>query len=239
MLAIFKRDFRAYFTSPIGYIYLGAYILVLNFTFFRDNALGNSSSISWLFSFMLTVMMFLTPILTMRVFAEEFKQKTDQMLFTAPVKLSSIVLGKYLSSLMVFVCLLALTLLWPLVISILGENNMAEVVGNYAGILAIGSAYIAMGVFVSSLTENQVVAAVLSLGLFLLMFALEVLALFFFQSVVLPELAVRAILFVSVFGRYQTITNGILALNDILFFISLTALFIFFTVRGLEKRRRG
>jgi ABC-2 type transport system permease protein len=139
---------------------------------------------------------------------------------------------------MVFVCLLALSLLWPLAVSIFGENNMPEVLGNYIGMLAIGSAYIAMGIYISSLTENQVVAAVGSLGLFISFYLLENLAVFFFQSGALPAAVVRAILFTSLFGRYHSITMGVLALGDILFFFSLTALFIFLTVRSLEKRRR-
>jgi len=238
MLAVFKRDFRAYFTSAIGYIYIGSYILVLNFFFYLSNILGGSASLAGIFDFMLMIMMFLTPILTMRVFSEEFKQKTDQLLFTSPIKVTGIVLGKYLSALMVFVCLLILTLLWPLTISILGGNNMAEVLGNYAGMLAIGSAYIAIGVFVSSLTENQVVAAVGSLGLFIFLFLLDSLARFFFSSGVLPEFVLRAILFTSISARYQSITWGIFEMHNIVFFLSLTALFVFFTVMSLEKRRR-
>jgi ABC-2 type transport system permease protein len=238
MLAVFKRDFRAYFTSAIGYIYIGSYILVLNFSFYLSNALGNSASIAGVFDFMLMVMMFLTPILTMRVFSEEFKQRTDQLLFTSPIKVTGIVLGKYMSALMVFVCLLFLTLLWPLTISVLGKNNMAEVLGNYVGILAIGSAYIAIGVFISSLTENQVVAAVGSLGLFIFLYLLESLATFFFSRGVLPEFLLRSILFTSISARYKPITWGILELHNIVFFFSLTALFVFFTVLSLEKRRK-
>jgi ABC-2 type transport system permease protein len=237
MLAVFKRDFKAYFTSAIGYIYLGGFILVLNLIFYFNNALGANSSLAGVFSFMLMVMMFLTPILTMRVFSEEYKQKTDQLLFTSPVKLTSIVFGKYLSSFMVFFCLLILTLLWPFAISLFGENNMAEVVGNYIGILCIGSAYIAMGIFISSLTENQVVAAVGSLGLFVALYILEYVAFFFYQSGALPMLIMRALRFISIFGRYGDITQGVLALDDVVYFLSITAVFLFLTVRALEKRR--
>jgi ABC-2 type transport system permease protein len=237
MIAVFKRDFKAYFTSAIGYIYLGAYILVLNLVFYLFNILGSSSSLSGVFSFMLMVMMFLTPILTMRVFSEEYKQKTDQLLFTSPVKLSSIVLGKFLSSFAVFVVLLFLTLLWPLAISAFGANNMAEVAGNYIGILAIGAAYISMGVFISSLTENQVVAAVGSLGLFVALFILEQLALIFYSSGALPAFVMRSLLFISIYGRYDTVTRGLLSLDDVVYFLSVCAIFLFLTVRRLEKRR--
>jgi ABC-2 type transport system permease protein len=238
MLAVFKRDFRAYFTSAIGYVYLGAFIFVLNLSFYQDNILRGTSSVAWVFNMMLTVMIFLTPILTMRVFSEEYKQKTDQLLFTAPVKPSAVVLGKYLSSLMVFVCLLALTLLWPLVISIFGENNMAEVLGNYFGMLAIGSAYIAVGVYISSLTEHQVVAAVSSLGAFISLMLFENIAIFF-PNIALPVFVNESISFVSLYSRYHSITRGILSLDDIVYFLSLSALFIYLTVRSLEKRRRA
>jgi len=239
MLAIFKRDFTAYFTSAIGYVYLGAYILVLNLMFYLNNALGSSSSVAALFSFMLLVMMFITPILTMRVFSEEFKLKTDQLLFTAPVRMSSIVLGKFFSSLAVFVCLLLLTLLWPLTISVFGENNTAELVGNYLGILCIGAAYIAMGVFISSLTENQVIAAVGALCLFIALYLLEIVAMWFFSSGVLPLFVMRFFLFISIYGRYGEITGGLLSLDSIVFFISVCAVFLFLTMRVLERRRRG
>jgi ABC-2 type transport system permease protein len=187
---------------------------------------------------MLFLMMFLTPIITMRVFSEEFKQKTDQLLFTSPVKLTGIVFGKYLSSLMIFVFLLVLSLFWPLTISIFGQNNIPEVLGNYLGILAIGSAYIAMGVFISSLTEHQVVAAVGSLGLFISFFFLDNLALIF-PNAALPAFVLDAIRFTSLYGRYQSISAGILAFDSIVYFLSITALFVFLTVRSLDKRRRA
>jgi len=237
MLAIFKRDFTAYFTSAIGYIYLGAYILVLNLMFYFGNALGSTSSLSDLFSFMLLVMMFVTPILTMRVFSEDFKQKTDQLLCTSPVSVLSIVLGKFLSSMAVFICLLMLTLAWPFTIAIFGENNVAEITGNYVGMLCIGAAYIAMGVFISSLTENQVIAAVGALCLFIGLYILELVAMVFYSSGALPMFVMRIFMFISIFGRYGEITGGLLSLDSIVFFLSVCAFFIFLTVRVLEKRR--
>jgi len=237
MTAIFKRDFTAYFTSAIGYIYIGAYILILNLMFYFGNALGSSSSLADLFSFMLLVMMFITPILTMRVFSEDYKQKTDQLLYTTPVSMLSIVMGKFLSSLAVFLCLLILTLIWPFTVAIFGENNVAEVTGNYVGMLCIGAAYIAMGVFISSLTENQVIAAVGALCLFIALYLLELVAMIFYSSGALPMFVMRIFLFISIFGRYGEITGGLLSLDSIIFFLSVCAFFLFLTVRVLEKRR--
>jgi len=239
MYAIFKRDFTAYFTSAIGYIYIGAYILVLNLVFYLNNALGSSSSVSGVFSFMLTVMMFITPILTMRVFSEEFKQKTDQLLMTAPVTPASVVMGKFFSSMAVFGCLLTLTLVWPVVISIFGEVNLDEVVGNYIGIVCIGAAYISIGIYISSLTENQVVAAVGSLCLFVALYILEIVAMIFYSSDVLPIFIMRTLSFISIYGRYSEITQGLLSLDTIVFFLSVCSVFLFLTVRAIEKRRLG
>jgi len=237
MTSVLKRDFRAYFTSPIGYIYIGAYIFVLNLVFYLENGLGQSASLSGVFSFMLIIMMFTTPILTMRVFSEEYKQRTDQLLLTTPVRTFDIVLGKFLSAQLVFMTLLALTLAWPITISILGENNFAEVSGNYAGILCIGAAYIAMGIFISSLTENQVVAAVGSLGLFLALYLVDVLSSLFFSSGALPIWIMSFLNFTSIMGRFSSVTSGILALGDVVFFLSVCAIFLFLTARRWDKQR--
>ena len=93
MSAIFKRDLRAYFKSPLGYVYLAAFVLVLNIYFYLMNVYSGSSSLDGIFSFIVTMCVFLIPILTMRTFAEDYKQKTDQLLFTAPVRLTGIVMG--------------------------------------------------------------------------------------------------------------------------------------------------
>jgi ABC-2 type transport system permease protein len=237
MTAVLKRDFRAYFTSPIGYIYIGAYVFVLNLVFYLENGLNQSASLANVFSFMLIVMMFTTPILTMRVFSEEYKQRTDQLLLTTPVRTFDIVLGKFLSAQLVFMTLLALTFTWPLTIAILGENNAAEVFGNYAGIFFIGAAYIAMGIFISSLTENQVVAAVGSLGLFLSLFLVDTLSSFFFTSGALPIWIMSILNYISIMGRFHSVTSGILALSDVIFFISVCALFLFLTARRWDRQR--
>ena len=192
-----------------------------------------------MFGFMLMVMMFITPILTMRVFSEEYKQKTDQLLMTTPTTTSSVVIGKFLSSMAVFGCLLGLTLMWPITISIFGEVNLDEVVGNYIGIICIGAAYISMGVFISALTENQVIAAVGSLCLFIALYVLEIVATMFYNSGALPLFVMRIFLFISIYGRYNDITMGLLSLDSLVFFLSVCSVFLFLTVRVVEKRRLG
>lgn len=237
MRAIFKREFRSYFTSPIGFVYIGAYILALNIVFYLNNAVGGYTSLTGAFGFMMQIMMFAMPFLTMRVFSEEYKAKTDQLLFTAPVKISSIVVGKFFGALLVFVLLLLLTLLWPLVIAFWGENNVAELVGNYVSLLCIGAAYISMGVFISSLTENQIIAAIGSLGLFIGLYLVEILTLYFSGNGVFPAWLVTALQFFSIFRRYDSVSLGVFTFADIVYYLSVVAVFLFLTVRRLESRR--
>ena len=110
MIAIMKRDLRSFFTSPIGYVFLAVFLLVSNYFFFGYNVSGGASSLSYVFSSMLLILVFLIPLVTMRLMSEEMKQRTDQMLLTAPVRVFDIVLGKYLAAMLVFVIALACTL---------------------------------------------------------------------------------------------------------------------------------
>lgn len=235
MSAIFKRDFHSYFISPIGYVYVGAFILVMNLYFFLSNILYSNPYVSDTFGFMMIVMMFTTPILTMRTFSEELRQKTDQLLLTSPVKLSSIVMGKFLAAYAVFCSVMALTLVWILIISIFGEPNTAEVVGNYIAMLAVAGVYVAIGVFVSSLTENQIVAALGSLGIFIALYLIS-LAVTYLSSA-MPAWLVTVLGFFSIFGRYSIVSQGVFSIADLFFFLSFAAVFLFLTVRVLEKKR--
>lgn len=235
MGAIFKRDFRSYFTSPIGYAYVGAFVLVMNLYFYLANVASGYSDMSEVFSFMLVIMMFTTPVLTMRIFSEEFKQKTDQLLLTSPVKLWQIVAGKFFACLSVFGIVLAFTLIWPAIVTMFGVTNSALVLANYLALISVASVYISLGLFISSLTESQLVAAVGSLGLFigiyLIDFAVSVL------SGAAPAWLVNSLSFISIFSRFEVIKQGVFSLADIIFYISVTVIFLFLSVRILERKR--
>ena len=114
MTAIMKRDLRGFFTSPIGYVFLAVFFLASNYFFYLINISSGYSTLSYVFEQTLFILLFLIPMITMRLFSEEMKQRTDQMLLTAPVSITNIVIGKYLAALMVFIIGLAGTLLWPL-----------------------------------------------------------------------------------------------------------------------------
>jgi ABC-2 type transport system permease protein len=237
MAAVFKRDFRSFFTSMTGYVFLGVFLLIMNLFFSLGNIISSLSSISSIFWTMMLINLFTIPILTMRVFSEDFKQKTDQLLLTAPVKLHKIVLGKFLAAGAVYILALTATLLWVLIIVVYGSPNSAEIFGNYLAMTLVAGVYIAMGMFISSLTENQLIAAVGSYGLFFVLYILDMLK--DGMSGSLPRFVSSVLDFISVYSRYEAITMGLLALDDIVFYLSVCALFLFLCHRMRQRKRRG
>lgn len=232
MLAVFKRDLKAYFTSPLGYVFIAAFLAVMNAFFYIYNVAQAYSQLASVFNFMVYTLIFVTPLLTMRLFSEEFKQKTDQLLLTSPVKVRSIVFGKFLAALAIFAIALAVTLLYVVIIASHGQPNVRELLANYLAIFCVAAAFISIGVFISSLTENQLVSAILTLAVFLILYLIDTSG-FGAQNAFLNNLLYS----ISLFVRYTTISNGVLAFSDLVFYISVAAIFIFATTRVIEKKR--
>lgn len=235
MRAIYKRDLRGFFVSPLGYVYIAAFFIITTLNFLLNNVNGGYSDLSNTFSYMLTVLMFTTPILTMRLFSEEYKQKTDQLLLTAPVRVVDIVIGKFLAALTLFLCVLALALCWPLIVAIFGATNVAAIIGHYVALLCAASAFIAIGLFMSSLTENQLISALSTLGILFALFLLDIAAANF-NTVFLSKIA-KVIGWLSLYRRYDLFTRGIFSLADLVFYVSVCVFFLFLSARVLEKKR--
>ncbi len=232
MRAILKRDLRSYFSSPLGYVFIAAFLLVINIYFYLYNVYSASSDLTYAFSFMLLMMVFLVPILTMRTFSEDYKQKTDQLLLTAPVKLTGIVLGKFFAALVVFLITLVFTLLYVVVIAMFGHVSSAIVVGNYVAIIAVACTFISIGVFISSLTQNQLISCIATLGAFLALYLFD-----YSYNIVNSTFAKNMIYWLSLFRRYDSFTNGIFSFADLIYYLSVAGIFVFLTVRVLEKKR--
>ena len=173
MIAVLGRELRAYFWSPIGYVFMGFFLLLAGFFFALQSVLGASPQFQVVLSSILFVFLLLVPILTMRLFADEKRQRTDQLLLTAPVSVTGIVLGKYLAAVAVFLLALLVTVLYPVTLSFFGRLPGWEIVGGYVGFLLIGCTFIAVGLLMSSLTDNQVIAAVSTFGALLLMWVID------------------------------------------------------------------
>ena len=232
MSAIYKRDLRAYFTSPVGYVFIAAFVFVMNLVFFILNMLTARNQLTTCYSIMLYALMVLVPILTMRTFSEDYKQKTDQLLLTAPVKPVGIVMGKFLAAYTVFVISLLLMLVQVIIISAVSSPNVAIILGNYIALLSVGAVYVAIGCFISSLTENQLVANIATLAinvaLFLLDFAYDFINLNWIKHI---------LYWISIYRRYNTFYLGVFSVADFFFYVCAAAVFLFLTVRVLEKKR--
>ena len=232
MLAVFKRDLRSYFTSPIGYVFIAVFLIIANLFFYMYNILSQTSDMTNLFANLLFILSFLLPILTMRLFSEELRQKTDQLLLTAPVSIGKVVVGKYLACLAVFVIAILLTLTWPLVVTMYGHPALYTIVGNYAGLFFAVAAFIAIGLFISALTESQLIAAVITFAVYLGLYLMASLT-----SAIQNDFLRKILNWVSVFSRYRHLSLGLFALDDILYYISLIVVFLFLTDRVLERKR--
>ncbi|MGA2975718.1 MAG: ABC transporter permease [Spirochaetia bacterium] len=196
MLAVFRRELKAYFTSPIGFVFVGFFILIAGVFFAISNLLSGNPSFTGVLSNLTFIFLFLVPILTMRLLSEETRQKTDQLLITSPLSITGIVLGKYLAAVGVFVITLLITVLFPVIMSFYALLGLAwwEILGGYIGFLLMGCAFISVGLFFSSLTDNQLIAAVETFAALLLIWILDYVA----QSI--PSSAVLGLVFLAVIG---------------------------------------
>lgn len=232
MFAIFKRELRAYFTSPLGYVFLAIFYAFSGLFFYIFALSVGSTDISSVFLMMFMVLMIFVPLLTMRLLSEDKKQKTDQLTLTAPVSLLSIVMGKFLAAYAIFAIGVAVMPVYGFVMSTFATVSWLTIWGNTVGLLLLGGIFVSIGLFVSSLTENQMIAAIGGFFINLMILLMNTL------TSALPSGFFRDVLSsISVYSRYSQITNGIFSLSSLIFFISVIFIFLFLTVRVLEKRR--
>ncbi len=232
MSAIFKREFKAYFTSPIGWVFLGVFFVLSGLFFYVGVLLSQSTEVETVVSSMMSIVIFLIPIITMRLFSEDKRQKTDQALLTAPINLLPMVLGKLLAAYCVYILAFSVTFIYAIVVSAYGAVSWSLYFSNLLGILFFGFAMISIGGFISSLTENQVVSAIGSFGVMLILSFVDSLA-----SLVPYTWLQNIISGLSVYNRYTDFAMGQLDYSDAVFFLSVGAIFVFLTVRVFEKKR--
>ena len=232
MGAILKRELGAYFSSATAYVVMAVYFFFsgLFFNFYCISA--NSSSLSYVYGNMFYIILFLIPIITMKTFAEEKKQKSDQALLTAPTSLTEIVLGKFLGAFCLYAICCCIFLVYAVVISFFASPEGSVILCTFIGILLLGGSLIAINVFISVMTESMVVAAVIGMGVGLVISMTNYLI-----SLIQVDWIKNILNKINFLSYYENFTYGILSIVDVVFFLSVTALFLFFTVRVLEKRR--
>ena len=224
MWAIIKKEFKSYFLSPIGYIYIGIFLLTCSLFFYLDIFAYQSVEFSYMFGSAATILTFIVPILTMRMFSEERKSGTEQLLLTSPRSVTEIVLGKFFAACLVVLISTLLTLIYYIILTFFGKPQFASSIVTILGFSLLSIAYVSFGMFASSLTENQVVAAIISIGFFLLLWFL-------------PSMFSSLEDFSLMQAFYSSFYSGTIALSSLVFLLSFTVMFILFTIMIIQRRK--
>ena len=233
MIAIYKRDLKALYKTPVGYVFSGTLLLLFYVLFYIFNVYSTQTSdISVVMGNLIYWLFLPIPILTMRLVTEEYRQKTDQLLLTAPVSSFSIVLGKYLAGMVSILITVVLSLAIPIIISIYGELLGWTMFGNYVALIAASSTFLSIAIFISSLTENLLVSIIANWGAFIALIYLDDLA-----SLTGSEAIIKVANNISPFMRFQSFAYGQFSFGDLVYYITVAALFLFLASRILEKKR--
>lgn len=233
VLTIFRKEFKSFFISPIAYVFITVYLVVTNFLFFQGFFLINQADMRGYFGLLPWVFLFFIPAITMRTWAEEKKVKTLEILQTWPVRDVELVGGKFLASLAFLCVALLLSVTIPITIVILGDPDMGAIVSSYVGAVLMGGAYLAIGLWVSSLTENQIVAFILGV---VMTFAMFIIGSPFFTMAVHPSL-VPIFSYLGLGTHFDSISRGVIDTRDIVYYASVIGFFLFLNVRSLESRK--
>ena len=285
MIAIYKKELRAYFNSMIGWMFLAFFFLGVGFYHAMINLLQGYGLLTYALTSVTIIIILIIPIFTMRIMAEEGRQKTDQLLYTSPVSIVQIVLGKFFAMATIFAIGVAVLALYPLTMMPYGDVVFVQEYVSLAGFFLMGCAYMAIGMFISSLTTSQILAAVITIGVFLFSFfsgsvadlfesdnatAMKFMVVLwlivaliayllmknFFVAAIIWVVGEAAVLLVyklktelfdgliskvfsalSITDHFNSFSYGILSVTDVVYFISVTALFLFFTVQVINKKR--
>lgn len=269
----------------MGYVFLSVFLLLTGVFFTILNVRGANGNFHFVLGEVTIFFFILIPALTMRLFSEEASQKTDRLLFTSPLSVGAIVLGKYFAALSLFLIGTLITIILPVILGRHGELPVSQIIGTYVGFFLLGAACIAIGVFISVLTENQIIAAVATMAAVFIKFLMDAIALampastaaslifsglviaavagiwynstrriwaaviaaavglgitgglFLYNEAIFDGLIVRVLMWFSLFARFEFFMRGVLNFSDIVYYISFAALFLYFTVGTIEKRR--
>ncbi len=231
--AIFKRELSSYFDSPLAYIVIPIFlVLVGGFSLYFQDLLGSGlATLRPVFFWSSVFMLLLIPAVTMRLFSEEHRTGSIELLVTLPVSEPAIVLGKFLAAYILVVAAIGLTFTYPLTLMLLSDMDIGPVVGGYIGLLGLGASFTAIGTATSVGTRNQIVAFLLALGICLVPFASG------FALNQVPGSVLPLVQFLSFEAHFNNLARGVIDSRDLIFYGSTVALFLHLSVFGLERRR--
>ncbi len=247
--AILKRELYVYFSSPIAYVVITIFLILSGYFFYSAFAYFSMISmqamsmpsaaglnvtdmvLAPMFANMAVIMLLIMPLFTMRLFAEEKKAGTLELLLSYPIREIELLLGKFAACLAVFAIMLALTSLYPLLLWLYAEPEIGPIFTGYLGLFLMGTAFLALGVLVSSLTENQIVAAGVSFGSLLMFWLIG-----WSEAFTGPSLG-KILSHLSLLDHFEGFTKGLINTKDVIYYINFSILFLFMTMRSLESRR--
>lgn len=234
-LTIARRELSSYFFSPIAYVALGLFLLACGYLFWRDFQPGMPAGMRTVFDWMVWVLVFIVPVLSMGLMAQEWNSGTIETLMTAPVGETDVSVGKFLGALMFFAILLAPTLIYVILLKAYTGVDLGPILSGYLGILLVGSLFLSIGLFCSSITRSQVVAAVSAAAILVLI----TIAPWWMLREHASEMAAfwRKAAEQGVYNRYEDFSRGVIDSGHVIFFVAGTALFLFLTTKILESRR--
>ena len=232
MLAVWKRELQSYLLSPVGYVFLGIFLLLSGVFFVINNLAQLNPQFSAMFDGFSWVFILITPILTMRLLSEDRKNKTDQMLLTAPISVTGIVMGKYLAALTMMGIALLATIPFPIILALYGNPLLLNILSSYLGLFLISAAFISIGLMISALSESQVIAGIVTI------FALFILLLLDGLVTLINSPFVASVMnAVSLYSQFGSFELGVFSPAAVVYYLTFSAVFIFITVRIVEKRR--
>lgn len=229
---LFKKELMSYFNSPIAYIFIGVFLIVGNWLFFNSFFLIGQASLRNYFSLLPWIFLFLSPAVTMRLWSEEKKSGTIEFLLTLPITDWQAVLAKFFGALTFLFITLLLSVTLPITAATLGNLDLGSVMGSYLGALFLGGSYLALGLFISSLTKNQIIAFVL--GLVACFGAFIVGADFVLAGA--PSFVAPVMKFLGLGSHFYNIAKGVIDTKDIIYYLSFIFLFLWLNVRVIERR---
>lgn len=231
ILAVFKREMKSYFNSAIAYIIITVFLLITGWFFATPLFVVNEASMRNMMGVVPLIFVFFIPAITMRLLSEEQKVGTIELILTMPIRESELILGKFFASLALLFVALVFTWAYVLTISLLGNPDGGPIFTGYIGLLLMGGAYLSIGVFASSLTENQIVAFIISLLIIFIFFMLDKVLIF------APAWSAGILEYLSVNYHYNNILRGVIDTRDIIYYLSLTIIWLTLASHILARRR--
>jgi len=227
---ILKKEMQSYFNSPIAYVVIVVFLAIVGWFFTSNLFLMNASTLRVVFDVVPLVYLFFIPAISMRLIAEEKKSGTIELLVTKPVLDSEIVLGKFIAAWLLTAAALLPTVLYYVTVAVLGKIDTGQVIGGYLGLLFLAGAWISVGIFASSLTENQVVAFIFALLMVFVFFMLDKVVMY------VPGFLSPIFEFLGTSLHYENMARGVIDSRDVIYFLSVTGFFLYLSTLSLERR---